>query len=117
MFTLLSAKNYVIIAIFFAVILYVIQLTVGEDFANWAEDQQPKAAVSGSVVNAYGTVVTEAIIFVMTQNIVGAVVGGLMWPFVILWLILTPLLLVLISGVNVAGDVPGISRRYLSLTI
>jgi hypothetical protein len=99
----MTFRTYLLIAVFFAAILYLINLFFASNIVSWATTQQLRAQAAGQ--NAIGVIVTEPIIFVASNGPVGAIIGGLAWPAVIIWLIFIPLLLVIIEAVGVAIEV------------
>lgn len=99
----MSLRTYFLIAIIVGVLLYVIGMFFSADIVNWANRQQARANSAGQ--SAIGTVVMEPIKFAVGGSEVGAVVGGLLWPAVPIWLLLILVQLVLLTGVRYVGEV------------
>jgi hypothetical protein len=110
----MSMRTYLLIALVFGGILYLVHVFFGPDIVNWAQSQRFQAQIRGQ--NAIGVIVMDPIIFVLGVSPWGAIVGGLAWPVVILWVILTPLLLVIIAGLDVVADIERELWRGLMLT-
>jgi len=85
---LLSLRNYVIISVVVAAILYIIQLLAGQTFVD-ALVSLNQSARSAGMAQVLADAMTEPVRIAVTPNSpLGAIVGGLLWPMLGLWLIL-----------------------------
>ena len=99
----MSFRIYLLIALVIGGLVYLTSLFFGDEIIAWANREMIRANSAG--VNAVGTIVMEPIRFVMHQGALGAVLAGLLWPAVPLWLLLILVHLVLVAGVQYAGEV------------
>jgi hypothetical protein len=92
MFGLIDAKVYTVISLITAALLYAIEFfDKGEVAVGWLQAQEVAASGSG-LGRAIAGLIARPLIFAIDGPI-GAVLGGLMWPVLLLWLILLILLL------------------------
>jgi uncharacterized protein YacL len=85
---LLSLRNYLAVSAVVAIILYIIQLLAGTTFVNAMVSLNRSARAAG-MAQVLADAMTEPVRLVITPNSpLGAVVGGLLWPMLLLWLIL-----------------------------
>ncbi|MDQ7027402.1 MAG: hypothetical protein Q9P44_17800 [Anaerolineae bacterium] len=92
MFGLISGKVYVFIALITSALLYAVEFfDKNEVVVNWLNEQMTRASGSGLGRAASGFI-AKPLIFAIDDP-VGAVLGGLLWPFLILWLLFLVLLL------------------------
>ena len=105
MFGLISAKVYVVVAIITAGLLYAIDyFDKGEAAVGWLNSQMAQASGTG-IGRALSGLVAKPLIYAIDGPI-GAVLGGLLWPLLIVWLLLLIVLLaftLLSGGVGQAG--------------
>ena len=92
MFGLIDAKVYAVLSLITAAILYAIEyFDKGEVAKTWLQAQMGAASGSG-LGSAIAGFIAQPLIFVIDGPL-GAVLGGLLWPLVLVWLILLMLLL------------------------
>jgi hypothetical protein len=92
MFGLIDAKVYAVISVITAALLYAIEFfDKGEAAKTWLQAQMAAASGSG-LGSAIAGFIAQPLIFVIDGPI-GAVLGGLLWPVLMVWLILLMLLL------------------------
>lgn len=85
---LLSLRNYLAISAVVAILIYIIQLLAGTTFVN-AMVSLNRSARSAGMAQVLADAMTEPVRIIVTPNSpLGAVVGGLLWPMLLLWLIL-----------------------------
>ncbi|GAB4515972.1 MAG: hypothetical protein OHK0046_20350 [Anaerolineae bacterium] len=97
-----SLRTYLLVALFFAVLFYLISLLFGPDLVVWGERQQIEAAIRGQ--RFIELVVFEPFVFVFGVNPWGPVVAGLAWPLIFIWLALILISLAIIAGVDVSSS-------------
>jgi hypothetical protein len=103
---MLNWKWYVGIGIVAAVLFYVIGL-VDTGFIEQNLLNLRRTAISVGMAPGIADVVVQPVIAVFNNGIVGAVIGGVLWPFSFLWLLLVTMLFfftVLGSGFSQAAD-------------
>lgn len=98
----MSMRVYVLVAFFFGAMLFAISTFLDAEILNWIRGQQAQATAVGQ--RAIGVIITEPVIFVIGERPLGPIIGGLLWPLVIVWIVLIPLLLVVIAGMRVLAD-------------
>jgi hypothetical protein len=103
MFGLINARVYAVIAVITAAILYAIDyFDKNEAAVGWLTDQMTAASGSG-LGRAISGLIVKPLIFTM-DGPVGAILGGLLWPLLLVWFVL--LLLVL----SFAFIAPGVGQ-------
>jgi len=104
MIGLISRRNYLIIAVGVAIVLFLVGTFLGQQIASGVD------ALPNSVspdMSGLARAIIEPIKFVMLNPIVGGIIAGLFWPVVLLWIVLILLLLVLSSAQQLQPTVPG----------
>ena len=104
----MSMRLYLFIALIVGGLVYLTSMFFGDDIIVWANREMVRADIAG--VSAVGTIVMEPIRFVMQQGTLGAIIAGLLWPAVPVWLILILVHLVMVAGVQYAGEVREMSH-------
>lgn len=92
MFGLINGRVYVVIAVITSGLLYAIEFFDKNDVTvNWLNSQMTQAAGSGLGRAASG-LIAKPLIFAI-DGPAGAILGGLLWPVLLLWMLLLLLLL------------------------
>ncbi len=99
----MNFRTYILVGIIMAAIMFAISSFFGEGIVAWAQELHTKAIIAGQ--GGMGQAITAPIIFVMENDLWGALIVVLAWPVVFLWLLLILLLLIIVAGVDVAGDI------------
>lgn len=108
----MNARGYILIGLVVAAMMFAISTFFGEGIVVWATNLQLRAVQAGQ--GGFGRLITEPIIFVMTQDIIAAVLITLLWPVVFFWLLLILLLILVITGTNTANDIEAQTRLLLT---
>ena len=86
--SLLSLRNYLAVSAVVAIILYLIQLVGGATFEKALVSLNSSARGAG-MAQFLADAMTEPIRIVVTPNSpLAAILGGLLWPMLLLWLLL-----------------------------
>jgi hypothetical protein len=103
-----SLRNYLIIAVVVAIILYIIQLLAGQMFVTALVNLNQSARGAG-MAKVLADAMTEPVKIAVTPNSpLGAIVGGLLWPMLGVWILLLVFVVfftVLGRGLGTAGSV------------
>ena len=85
---LVSLRNYLAISVVVAIILYGTQLLAGEMFVKALVSLNQSARAAG-MARVLADAMTEPVKIAVTPNSpLGAIVGGLLWPMLGLWILL-----------------------------
>ena len=100
-----SGKTYIMIGLGTGILIFLISMVWGQDIVDWSNEQQFQAEYHGH--SWIKTIVFEPVEFVFdpAHRPVGAIVAGLAWPLVPVWIILILIGLLIIPGSDVANDV------------
>ncbi|GEM_PF-1505853 len=105
MFGFITFRTYIMIGVVVGIIVYLISLVAGPQITNLFLQLEGNALANG-VAPAIATIVYGPFIFAFTQPIFGAIIAGLLWPFIIVWFVLVFLLLIVsafTAGYNTAA--------------
>lgn len=108
-------KYYLAAAVLIGGIVFGMDYFFGEDIASWAEARKVDTQVRN--VEALGTIIYEPVRIVFSNRPAGAIMAGLFWPFVLVWLVLILLGLVAIAGLDVAVDVEEVTQLLILFII
>ena len=100
-----SGKTYILIAIIMGITVFLIGMVWGKSIDSWAESKQRDAELRG--YPTIKTIVFEPVEFVFDPQYrpFGAIVAGLLWPTVFLWILLVLIGLVIIPGAETINEV------------
>jgi hypothetical protein len=100
-----SGRTYIFIGLGTGILIFLIGLVWGQDITDWSKEQQNQAEFHG--YSWAKTIVFEPVEFVFDpeRRPVGAIIAGLAWPLVPVWLILILIAVLIIPGSDVANDV------------
>lgn len=101
----ISGKTYILIGLGAGILIFLISVVWGQDIVDWSDKQQVQAEYHG--YSWIKTIVFEPVEFVFDpdRRPVGAIVAGVAWPLVPVWIILILIGLLIIPGSDVANDV------------
>lgn len=102
-----SMRNYLIVGVIIGIIIYFVGFFFGDSLVVWAEEQQWQAIIRNQTL--IEVVVFEPFIFVMSSDPWGAVLAGLAWPAVFIWIAFIFMSLLAFAGFDVVQDVEEIS--------
>lgn len=91
----MSLKNYIFVAIGFIIVLFVLENFMGGAILGALADLRGRLHPSADWV---GAIVTEPLRLIFSTPIIGAIIGGLFWPFIILELFGLLIVLVLAAA-------------------
>jgi len=111
MASLLSVRAYLLIGIVTAFIVYILMLVLGGDVAAWGRQFRSEALFAGQ--GGFGRTLADPLIYIAENGVVGAAIAGLLWPFIIIWIILTLVLLVIVASADVTRDTTSIIQLFL----
>jgi len=94
MFSWLNWKSYSAIAAGTALVIYVLGWAAGPDILRLIRSVERSAIMGGLSPNIVN-LVTGPLEYGIQNYLIGAIVGGLVWPLLLLWFILMVLLLVI----------------------
>jgi len=106
MFAWLNWKSYSMIAIGFGLFIYVIGFFAAPPMISFLL-RIDRAAQSGGLGGTIVGLVIDPLVYGLQNPLVGAIVGGLFWPLLLLWIILVLLLMIIAfvgGGLNRAED-------------
>lgn len=106
MFGYLSFKRYVLFGIGAGFFFYLFGLVAGNIVAAQFEEIR-RLVVGTGIPPALGQIVLDPVIWVFSGDIFAAVMGGILWPLVLFWLILVVALLalgIIATGLGIAGQ-------------
>lgn len=98
-----TVRTYVLIGLVFAAAGFLIITFFGPDVAAWARSTQADAVLAGQ--STIGRAITDPIIFVMENKLIGTLIFALAWPAVVIWFVLIILLLILVAASGVGEDI------------
>ena len=90
----INVKVYFLISIGVGITIYIVGLIGGPQLVQFFTNIQANALCQG-VDPAIATIVIGPFIFVFGNPIAGAIIVGLLWPAIIMWLILLFLLMII----------------------
>ena len=100
----MSIRTYFLIGFVIGGIIYLVGQFAGADIVEWADDQQREARLVN--LRPVGQIVMEpvALVFNPDQLLVGAILGGFLWPLTVLWPILILIHIVAVSLSDAVDD-------------
>lgn len=101
----ISGRAYILIGLGTGLLIFLISMVAGDDIVDWSRDQQFQARANG--YSWAETIIFEPVEFVFdpARRPVGAILAGVAWPLVPVWLILILIGILIIPGSDVANDV------------
>lgn len=98
-------KPYLIIGAGVGLLFFLIVTFFGETVADWGRDQQYESDIRSQRV--LSTLVYDPFIFVFDpeNQPFGAIIAGVAWPAVLIWILLVILSLMIIAGVDVSSNI------------
>ena len=106
MFGLISFRAYIAVGVVVGIIIYLVGLVAGPQVAQFFSQLQANAIANG-VDPTITTLVMGPFIFAFTEPIFGAIIVGVFWPLILVWLVLLFLLMILSAfsaGYNTAAS-------------
>lgn len=106
MFALISFRAYIGIGVVVGIIVYLIGLVAGPQVVNFFTQLEATALVNG-VSPFIATMVLGPFIFAFSEPLFGAILAGLLWPLILVWLVLLFLVLIIsafMGGYNSAAS-------------
>lgn len=100
MFHWLNWKSYSMIGVGFGLFIYVIGFFAGPQMVGFITRAE-RAAMAGGLGHSITRLIADPLVYGIQNPLIGAVVGGALWPFVLFWIFL--LLLLMIIGVVGGG--------------
>lgn len=91
---IISYRAYFGIAIVVAIITYLVALTGGDSLVQFFTEIQNNALANG-VSEPITTIFIGPFLFVFGNPLTGAIVAGLLWPLIIVWLVLLFLIIII----------------------
>lgn len=92
----INMRIYIAIAAGVGAMVYLVGLLAGPQLTSFFLDLQGNALSLG-VSEAITTIVLGPFIFVFSEPAIGAIISGLFWPLILVWLILLFLLFIVLA--------------------
>lgn len=102
----MSFRTYLIIGVIVAVVLYILDLLIGDAMIGFIENFRVQA-ISAGMAPVIADTIAQPLKLIFSQDLIGALVAGALWPFAGIWLLLLIVLVVygaIVPGINAAGQ-------------
>lgn len=109
----MSTRTYLLVGLVVALLVFAISFFFGPDIVGWARAAQTRAYFAGQ--NGFGRLVTEPLIFAMTQELPTAILVVFLWPVALAWPLVVLLMEIIIAATGVATDLESQTRVLLRM--